>query len=168
MCSSDLTHTLKLQPYCRAMAKIALNYVCYRFGHETALHPEFDMLRAFARFGLGRSFEFVVPTLLNHNIMDSAAAFVGMNHHGLLLFAGGNKERWKAAVFVVVEGKTVGRVDLGCREDTLPNRRWFLLSRFDPAQRSVVDFTLPDDIPRAIINPAAIGMHDIWPKEWSC
>ena len=158
---------LPLDTYSRAMAKIALNYVCYRAGAEVALRSEFDAVRAFARIGEGNWFDFVVPTLLNHELLDYGGAFFAASHHGVLLFKGGKDGGRKEAAFIVIEGKTVGRVDLTHGAGGLTVGTWILLSRFDPEQRSVEDFTLPDDMPRAVVNPGALGLQDVWPKEWS-
>lgn len=156
---------LHFVPYCRALAKIALNFVCYRFGAETALKAEFNELRTFARNG-GSPFDHVLPTLLNHSIEDSGAAYFGPHHHGLLLVKIETDEGEREAVFVVLGGKTIARVDLTRGRGGLPEPTWILLSRFDADQRAVDDFTLPNDMPRAVINPGAFGLQDIWPKEW--
>lgn len=156
---------LHFEPYCRALAKVALNFVCYRFGAVTALKSEFDELRTFARSG-GNPFGHVLPTLLNHSIEDSGAAYFAPRHHGLLLVKIGADEREREAVFVVLGGKTVARVDLTRGGGGLPRNAWILLSRFDAEQRTADDFTLPGDMPRAMINPGADGLQDIWPKEW--
>jgi len=156
---------LHFEPYCRALAKVALNYVCHRLGAETALKPEFDELRNFARKG-GSPFDHVLPALLNHSIEDSGAAYFASHHHGLLLVKIGTDDGEREAVFVVLGGKTVARVDLTRGRGGLPEDTWILLSRFDADQRAVDHFTLPNDMPRALINPGAFGLQDIWPKEW--
>ena len=158
--------SLKLAPYCRAMAKIALNYVCYRCGAETALRSEFDNIRGFARYGQGHPFDFVVPTVLNMSLADSYAAFFRDEHHGLVLFKVQKETKWHEGVAVVVSGRVAGRVDLLSQGKGLPDDTWILLSRFTPESRAVVDFTLREDMHRAVVNPAALGLQDEWPKEW--
>jgi len=153
---------LKLDPYCRAMCKVALNYVCHRLGPEIALMAEFDAVRAFARHGTGHFADFVVPTLLNHELQDSLDAFTRQEHHGLFLTHSDEVE----AMFIGIEGKCVGRVDLtkGGRSG-LPRGTW-LLTRFDWKAGTTQDFSLPQDMPRALLNPEVLGLGDIWPKEW--
>lgn len=153
---------LRLDPYCRAMCKIALNYVCYRLGPEVTLREAFDAVRAFARHGSGHFADFVVPTVLNHEIKDSLDAFTRAEHHGLFLTCTNEVE----AVLIGIEGRCVGRVDLtkGGRSG-LP-RGTSLLTRFDWQTGTTQDLTLPEDMPRALLNPEVFGLGDIWPKEW--
>ena len=69
--------SIQLDLHCRAMTKVALNFVCYRLGSAVALHPEFDGLRNYARWGTGHFSDFVVPTLLNHTIGDALIGAYG-------------------------------------------------------------------------------------------
>jgi len=156
---------LLLDPFCRAMAKVALNFVCYRLGPEVALRPEFDGVRRFARYGEGAFFDFAVPTVLNHTLGDTAAPFATPDHHALILATGGADGGRREAVFIAIEGRTVGRMDLTRGHPALPPGSW-MLTRFDVARRTFEDLVLPDDMPRAVLNPAALGLQDIWPKEW--
>lgn len=157
--------SLALDLFSRALAKVALNYVCYRLGPEVALRVELDPIRRFARFGEGSFVDFMVPTLLNHSLADSLDAYASKDHHALYLLQARAADGLREAVFVAVKGKTVGRVDLTRGGYALPEGTW-MLSRFDPSARSVADFTLPGDMPRAVINPGAFGMAEIWPQEW--
>ncbi len=153
--------SLHLEPYCRAMAKVALNFICYRLGASVALRPELDAVRAFAREGSGTWSDFVLPTLLNNGMESAMAAFFMRGHHGLFLWQCG-----KVAVFVVLGGQTVGRVDLIQDGGDLLVDGGTLLSRFDPEEHTVEDFSLPSDMPQAVVNPTALGMEGMWPKEW--
>jgi hypothetical protein len=154
--------SLALEPFCRSMAKIALNFICYRLGSDIALREEFDSVRRYARFGEGSFVDYAVPTILNHSLADSNAAFVAAEHHALFLVVGGGKDVRTEAVFISVRGKTIGRLDLTRGRPGLPPGAW-LLTRFDEKHRSVEDLTLPDDMPRALLNPEVLGIEKIWP-----
>lgn len=156
--------SLKLEPLCRAMAKVALNFVCYRQGIEAALHPAFDAVRRYARYGEGHFMDFAVPTLLNHDLSDSLQAFVTERHHACYLMKASSDEGPREALFIAIRGKTIGRLDLTRRSAGLPRGTW-LLSRFDEEQCSVEDLTLPRDMLRAIVNPAALGLEHMWPLQ---
>jgi len=158
--------SLRFDPYSRAMAKVALNFVCYRLGAELSLHPAFDEVRSFARYGTGNCFDLVCPTLLNHSLEDANAAFFSHEDHGLVLFKAGPNQGGKVGVFIVIQGKTVGRVSLNGSSGVLPESAW-LLTRFSSTKHTVEDYVLPDDMPRAVVNPGALGMRDVWPREWA-
>jgi hypothetical protein len=106
--------------------------------------------------------DFAVPTLLNHDISDSLQAFVTEHHHACLLVKGDAKDGHREAVFIAIRGKTIGRLDLTRGNAGLPEGTC-LLSRFDEGQRSVEDLTLPQDMLRAILNPATLGLEHLWP-----
>lgn len=154
--------SLKLEPFCRAMAKVALNFVCYRLGIETALLPAFDTVRRYARYGEGHFKDFAVPTLLNHDLSGSLQAFVTERHHACFLVTGDAEQGHREALFIAIRGKTVGRLDLTRGNAGLPRGAW-LLSRFDEEQRSVEDLTLPQDMLRAVLAPAVLGLAHLWP-----
>lgn len=156
--------SLKLEPFCRAMAKVALNFVCYRLGIDTALRPAFDAVRRYARYGEGHFMDFAVPTLLNHDLSDSLQAFVTEHHHACFLVKGGADEGPREALLLAIRGKTIGRLDLTRGNPGLTQGTW-LLSRFDEDQRSVEDLTLPKDMLRALLNPAALGLEHLWPPK---
>lgn len=158
---------LSLDTFCRCMAKVALNFVCYRLGVNAALRSEFDRVRRFARYGEGTFVDFAVPTVLNHTLVDAAAPFVTREHHALILHAGSADEGPREAVFIAIRGKTIGRLDLTRNQPALPAGTW-LLTRFNTAHRSVEDLTLPDDMYQAILDPVAIGLENIWPKNPLC
>jgi hypothetical protein len=151
--------SLALGPFCRAMAKVALNFVCYRLGARVALQPEFDAVRRFARYGEGTFADFVVPTLLNHDLSEAAAAFVGPEHSALSLLAAPEVKR--ESVLLAIHGKTIGKVDLTRGTPALPPGIW-LLTRFADSEPRVDDMTLPDEMVRAVLNPAAVGLRDAW------
>jgi hypothetical protein len=160
--------SLSLDTFCRAMAKVAINFVCYRLGVDVALSSEFDRVRRFARHGEGAFMDFAVPTVLNHTLVDAAAPFVTAEHHALILHAGPAENGSPCeVVFVAIRGKTIGRLDLTRDQPALPAGTW-LLTRFNGATRSVEDLTLPDDMYPAVLNSAAIGLQDVWPRSWPC
>lgn len=154
--------SLKLEPFCRALAKVALNFVCYRLGIDAGLRPAFDAVRRYARYGEGHFMDFAVPALLNHELSDSLQPFVTERHHACFLVKGDSDEGHREALFVAIRGKTIGRIDLTRGNAGLPQGTW-LLSRFDEGQRSVEDLTLPNDMLRALLNPAALGLEHLWP-----
>lgn len=155
---------LHLEPYCRAMAKVALNFVCYRMGVEVALRPELDAIRKYARYGEGSFRDHVVPTLLNQELEDSTAAFVRQRSHALLLAAAIMSDGHREAVFITICGKTVGKVDISKEGSVLQLSSGVqLLTRFDGNGAAVEDLTLPDDLIRAVLNPAALGLENTWP-----
>jgi len=154
--------SLALEPFSRAMAKVALNFVCYRLGAAIAGRPEFDAVRRYARYGDGHFADFVVPTVLNHTLGDCLAGFVTPEHRAALYLMGSTADGNREAVFLGIGGKTVGRVDITRDRSGLPPGTW-LLTRFHKAQGGVEDLTLPDDMPRALLNPEVFGLQDIWP-----
>jgi hypothetical protein len=121
------------------------------------LHPDFDELRAYARFGTGHFQDFVVPTLLNHDLEGAVRGFLHTGSHGLLLL-NVRPEDGRAAVFVAVSQVTVGRVDLSRAEcsHALPEGAWALL-RLGPEDGAVSSFTFPDDLMAAMVEPGAFG-----------
>jgi hypothetical protein len=151
-----------LNKLCRAMAKVALNYVCYRFGVEMALHPGLDRIRLFARYDEGECFDFVVPTLLNSSLANSCAAFASKDHH-IVQYVSPGSASGRRSIFIAVQGTTIGRVDLTRGDPPLPLEGWIRGTRFDHVKHTVEDYSLPDDIIRAVINPAALGLQDLWP-----
>jgi hypothetical protein len=157
--------SLLLDHFCRGMAKVALNFVCYRLGPEVTLQSEFDAVRWYARYGDGTFADYAVPTILNHSLEDAVISFVTSAHHALYLVTAETEAGHREAVFIVINGTTIGRLDLTRGNPGLPHGIW-LLTRFDPVRRSFDDLTLPDDMPRAVLNPAAMGLQDIWPEEW--
>jgi hypothetical protein len=159
--NGKLTVSARIEPYCRAMAKVALNYVCYRLGAQVALSPQFDPIRAYARYGYGRHQDFVVPTTRFPGMADACAGFVEPGAHALLLC----QQEDRISVFVTLNALTVGRVDLKRDIRRLPMPAW-LLSRFAPPTRSIENLTLPDDIPKAIVNPSASGLDELLPSSW--
>lgn len=162
----EFRRPLRLDLFSRAMAKIALNFTCYRLGAETVLRPEFDGVRRFARYGTGHWFDWVCPTLLNHDLEGVGAPFFSSEDHGIILLKTARDHGGKAGVFVVIEGKAVGRVSLDQGRDVLPDGTW-LLTRFTPMRHSCEDYMLPNDLPRAVINPVELGMQDVWPECWA-
>ena len=150
--------SLKLEPFSRAMAKIALNFVCYRLGAETALRSEFDGLRSFARNGTGMWSDYVVPALLSGGDDDAAARWVNGFQHVLILTRTLPAQGDRYVLMIVLGGRYIGRVYMTAPgRSGLPQGTW-RLSRFDPAERTVANFVLPADILQAVANPAAIGV----------
>lgn len=158
--------SLLLEPFCRAMAKVALNFVCHRLGPEVALRSEFDGVRRYARYGEGSFMDYAVPTALNRTLEHAAAAFVTADHHALYLMVADVEGGRREAVFIVLRGKAIGRLDLTRGNPGLPAGTW-LITRFDEAKRSYEDLTFPNDMHRAVLNPAVLGLQDVWPQEWA-
>ena len=150
--------SLDLRQFGRAMAKVAFNFVCYRFGASVALSPSFDAIRAFARFGEGDLWAFVKPSLLMGGENNAVSSFITGKQHLLMLMRTGSEAGAHQAVFIVIGGKFIGTVDLQPTGDGLPPGTW-ILSRCDSEKHSWEDMRLPDDAPRAFTNPAAIGME---------
>lgn len=153
---------LEFVPYGRAMAKVALNFVCHRLGSEVALREQFDPVRKFILGSEGDVFDFVVPTALNHSLGDSLAPFLTGEQHALALVTADVGSEVRESVLVALSGKTVGRVDLTKGNPGLPEGTW-VLTRFDGEERTFTDFALPQDILRAVVNPEPLGLGDLWP-----
>lgn len=64
----------------RALAKLALNYLCLLFGPETALREEFDPVRRLARFNEGAFGELVVLSMMNGG-RDVPNPYADLNRH---------------------------------------------------------------------------------------
>jgi len=138
----------------RALAKVALNFVCYRLGADTALRPEFDSLREFARNGVGTWNDYVSVMKPHSRVQNTERAFLCSKHHGLTLFRAlhnGGQD----VVSVVIEGRSVGHVRVN-RVKELAAETW-LLSRFDPERHTVENFELPKDMTQAVLSPDEAG-----------
>ena len=145
---------LNVAPFCRAMVKVALNFICYRLGADTALRPEFDGLRNFARNGVGTWNDYVSVMMPHSRVQNTEAVFLSSKHHGLTLFRGFHSGG-KDVVSVVIAGRTVGRVRVNQIKE-LPTEKW-LLTRFDPVRHKVEDYELPKDIAQAVLSPDEAG-----------
>ena len=155
---------LDLARFGRAMAKVALNFVCYRLGTDTALLPTFDRLRAFAREGTGDLWTFVKPSLLTGMDNTAAGPFTTGHEHVLVLMRAMKDAAPYEAVIVIISGRVIGNVSLqpvGAPAAGLPEGTW-LISRCDPVQHRWDDFRMPDDTYRAIVNPATLKLEPEW------
>ena len=156
--------SLSLGRFGRAMAKIALNFMCYRLGSEVALLSTYDPLRAFARHGDGDLWAFVKPSLLTGMDNQAAEAWTTGHEHVLILMRDKEEGQPRESVIIVVSGRVIGSVRLqaeGIPAAGLPDGTW-LISRCDPVQHRWGDYRMPDDAFRAIINPAALGLEAEW------
>jgi hypothetical protein len=158
-----LRHDLSLDLRCvgRALAKVALNFVCYRLGASTALQATFDPVRHFAREDRGDLWAFVKPSLLTGMDNTVAEPFITGRQHVLVLLRDREGAVPRETVFVVVAGKFIGTVSLqpeGIPAEGLQDGTW-LVSRCDPAKHQWEDLRMPDDAFRAFVNPAALGME---------
>jgi len=154
--------SLKLEPFARALAKVALNYVCYRLGSDVALRPGFDAVRQFARHGVGNWIDFVTPALLSGGDRGFAEPWVTGDQHSLLLVGADGQDRTREVCFVTISGKYVGKVEFqpnAPHAEGLPVGTW-LTSRLDPNNRTIKDFELPRDLVEAVVNPEALRLAE--------
>jgi hypothetical protein len=148
----------------RAMAKVALNFVGYRLGADVALSPTFDALRAFARHDEGDLWAFVKPALLTGGDTKLATMLTTGKEHALVLLRAMQDAGPREVVFVIIAGRYVGMVNLqpeGAPAGGLADGTW-LISRCDPDDHRWDDMRIPDDAPRAFVNPAALGLEAEW------
>lgn len=141
---------------CRAMAKIALNFLCFRLGHDAAMSSSLDGLRMYARHGTGDGFDYVTPALLAGQTRDSSP-FATSEQHALMLLL---DEHANLQAAIDVYGKPIGVVRLAPWTndfDHIPPSTW-LLTRFDSTTKTYQDLTLPGDFQNALVNPQALGL----------
>lgn len=148
--------SIDLDLMCRAMAKIALNFLCFRLGHQAAVSRALDGLREYARHGTGEGFEYVTPALLAGQLRDSVP-FATSHQHALML---STDEQGALHATIDLYGKPIGVVCLAPRTSELecvPCDTW-LVTRFDSIAKSYNNLKLPHDLGSAIVNPQALGM----------
>ncbi len=139
----------------RAFAKIALNYLCFLFGTESALRFEFDPIRRYARFGEGTLGEHVVLSALTGG-PSGPEPYADPRRHALVLQEVCHQGTFRVAVQAVVHGYSLGIVRFPATPQAmLPSGTW-RVSYFDHVAKSVEHLRVPDDGTRCFANIEAL------------
>ena len=139
----------------RAFAKVALNYLCFLFGPETALRPEFDRVRRLARFDEGAFGDIVVLSILSGGARGPDP-YAASQRHALVLQEVEQARRFRVVVQASLHGQALGLVRFP--ETTyrmLPVGTW-RVSYFDHVKKSVEHLRFPDDGLRCFANIEAL------------
>ena len=140
----------------RCLSKMALEYICARFGTNVALDQALDRLRRFARHGEGNFSQFVDLAVFDSGLQSAVRAYAHPTRHALVLNQLHNESLFSVVVQIVLYGTAIGVVRVATTEQPLLPLGTWRVSYFDPQQKTFEHYVVPQDGLGCFVNIGAV------------